>query len=229
MVSHLALNNGTLRHALNREFKPRWWQTLYWTQTQHLHTFSWFYLVDLIWYYYLSVKFVMWIVKPKIENNRNLFLDKHLILPNPRTHSAKFLPRLASAPGHFPQNFAKPFSAASPTRTKPSWPHCCQSSYRGHDNGDKPSRSRSLSCCVRKNIFKMSNGEWILAPSCGSSDLLSIKCNLKLNKLSKIPSEMCWVRECSLKRSSLPTIRLQRHLGGREVPQCDQILLFDTI
>ena len=31
---------------------------------------SWFYL---IWYYYLSVKFVMWIVKQKIENKRNLF------------------------------------------------------------------------------------------------------------------------------------------------------------
>ena len=35
--------------------------------------YSWFYLVCLIWYYYLSVKFVMWIVKQKIENKRNLF------------------------------------------------------------------------------------------------------------------------------------------------------------
>ena len=34
---------------------------------------SWFYLVYLIWYYYLSVKFVLWIVKQKIENKRNLF------------------------------------------------------------------------------------------------------------------------------------------------------------
>ena len=25
-----------------------------------------------VWYYYLSVKFVMWIVKQKIENKRNL-------------------------------------------------------------------------------------------------------------------------------------------------------------
>ena len=36
--------------------------------------YSWFYLVCLIWYYYLSVKFVMWIVKQKIENKRNLFI-----------------------------------------------------------------------------------------------------------------------------------------------------------
>ena len=35
--------------------------------------YSWFYLV---WYYYLSVKFVMWIVKQKIENKRNLFFKK---------------------------------------------------------------------------------------------------------------------------------------------------------
>ena len=34
---------------------------------------SLFYLVYLIWYYYLSVKFVMWIVKQKIENKINLF------------------------------------------------------------------------------------------------------------------------------------------------------------
>ena len=34
---------------------------------------SWFYLVYLIWYYYLSVKFVLWIVKQKIENKINLF------------------------------------------------------------------------------------------------------------------------------------------------------------
>ena len=27
----------------------------------------------MIWYYYLFVKFVMWIVKQKIENKRNLF------------------------------------------------------------------------------------------------------------------------------------------------------------
>ena len=38
--------------------------------------YLWFYLVCLIWYYYLSVKFVMWIVKQKIENKRNLFLLK---------------------------------------------------------------------------------------------------------------------------------------------------------
>ena len=32
---------------------------------------SWFYLVYLIWYYYLSLKFVIWIVKQKIEIERN--------------------------------------------------------------------------------------------------------------------------------------------------------------
>ena len=44
---------------------------------------SLFYLVYLIWYYYLSVKFVMWIVKLKIEherillkNDRNKFLHR---------------------------------------------------------------------------------------------------------------------------------------------------------
>ena len=40
--------------------------------TTFMHS-SWFYLVYLIWYHYLSVKFVMWIVKQKIENIRNLF------------------------------------------------------------------------------------------------------------------------------------------------------------
>ena len=30
----------------------------------------------MIWYYYLSVKFVIWIVKQKIENKRNLFKKK---------------------------------------------------------------------------------------------------------------------------------------------------------
>ena len=42
--------------------------------------YSWLYLVYLIWYYYLSVKFVIWIVKQKIENKRNLFLKKSLYL-----------------------------------------------------------------------------------------------------------------------------------------------------
>ena len=35
--------------------------------------YSWFYLVYLIQYSYLSVKFVMWIVKQKIENKLALF------------------------------------------------------------------------------------------------------------------------------------------------------------
>ena len=42
--------------------------------------YSWFYLV---WYYYLSVKFVMWIVKQKIENKRYLFTKNlHILLLN---------------------------------------------------------------------------------------------------------------------------------------------------
>ena len=39
---------------------------------------SWYYQVYLIWYYYLYVKFVMWIVKQKIENKQNLFKKSHL-------------------------------------------------------------------------------------------------------------------------------------------------------
>ena len=39
----------------------------------NIYTFSWFYLVALIWYYYLSVNFVMWIVQQKIENKWNIF------------------------------------------------------------------------------------------------------------------------------------------------------------
>ena len=52
---------------------PLWWQTIFRTQAQHLcfiHDSIWF-----IWFdtrYYLSVKFIMWIVKQKIENKRNL-------------------------------------------------------------------------------------------------------------------------------------------------------------
>ena len=60
-------NIGMLYHALGHEFDEPWWQqTLFWTQAQHLH-FLWFNLVYLIWYYYFSVKFVMWIVKQKID------------------------------------------------------------------------------------------------------------------------------------------------------------------
>ena len=55
VVSHSALNIGTL----SREFEPQWRQTLLLS--------IWFYLVYLIWYYYVSVKFVMWIVKQKIS------------------------------------------------------------------------------------------------------------------------------------------------------------------
>ena len=41
---------------------------------------SWFYLVCLIWYYYFYVKFVMWIVKQKIENKRNLLKNTAIFM-----------------------------------------------------------------------------------------------------------------------------------------------------
>ena len=72
MVSHSALNIGTLRHALGCEFKLQCRQTLSDPSTTSMLS-SWFYLAYLIWYYYLSVKFVMRIVKQKIESRRNLF------------------------------------------------------------------------------------------------------------------------------------------------------------
>ena len=69
--SHSTLNIGTLHPGLwvralvtsNSFSDPSTKSMLY----------SWFYLICLIWYYYLSVKFVMWIVKQKVENKRNLF------------------------------------------------------------------------------------------------------------------------------------------------------------
>ena len=75
MVSHSALNIGTLC----REFAPQWWQTLYRTQAQHLHFFH--DSILFIWYYYLSVKFVMWIVEHKIENKWKLFANFFNFLP----------------------------------------------------------------------------------------------------------------------------------------------------
>ena len=53
---------------------------------------SWFYLVYLIWYYYLSVKFVMSIVKQKIENKRIFF--------NKRTNNFSFPYLLLSIKSH---------------------------------------------------------------------------------------------------------------------------------
>ena len=46
---------------------------LFFGPKHNIYTFFMILLVYLIWYYYLSVKFVMWIVKQKIENKRNLF------------------------------------------------------------------------------------------------------------------------------------------------------------
>ena len=58
-------------HALGPEFEPWWWQILFWTQAKRicfLLNSIWF-----IWYYYLSIKFVMLIAKQKIENKQNVF------------------------------------------------------------------------------------------------------------------------------------------------------------
>ena len=68
VVLHLALIIGMLCHALGCEFGPWWRQILFWTQAQYL-CFLHDSIFYLIWYYYLSVKFIMWIVKQKIENN----------------------------------------------------------------------------------------------------------------------------------------------------------------
>ena len=65
--SHLALKLGMVCHILGREYKSQWQQTLSWTQSQHLW-FSWLYLGYFIWKYNFSAKFVIWIVKQKIEN-----------------------------------------------------------------------------------------------------------------------------------------------------------------
>ena len=43
--SHLALNIGTLCHALGHEFEPRWQETLFRTPAQHLH-----FLHDCVWF-----------------------------------------------------------------------------------------------------------------------------------------------------------------------------------
>ena len=48
---------------------------LFFGPKQNNYAFFTIILVYLIWYYYLSVKFVMWIVKQKIEN-KIIFLKK---------------------------------------------------------------------------------------------------------------------------------------------------------
>ena len=62
-----------LCHALGREFELRWQHSLSdpSTTSTFFHDSIWF-----IWYYYLSVKFVMWTVKQTIVNKQNL-LKKH--------------------------------------------------------------------------------------------------------------------------------------------------------
>ena len=59
--------------ALGREFEPCDYKLFLDPSTTSALS-SWFYFVNLIWHYYVSVKFVMWIVKQEIENKWNLFL-----------------------------------------------------------------------------------------------------------------------------------------------------------
>ena len=69
VVSHLALIIGTLCHALGREFKPRWRQTLFWTQAQHLcfiHDYIWFIWFDTI-IYLSNLSSELWNRKLKIK------------------------------------------------------------------------------------------------------------------------------------------------------------------
>ena len=44
---------------------------LFYRPKHNIITYFMIHLCFLVWYYYLSVKFVMWIVKQKIENKRN--------------------------------------------------------------------------------------------------------------------------------------------------------------
>ena len=54
LVSHSALNICTLHHALGHEFEPRWWQTLFQTQAQHLRI-----LHDSIWFIWFETIFCL--------------------------------------------------------------------------------------------------------------------------------------------------------------------------
>ena len=69
VVSHSALIIGTLRHALGREFDK-----LFFGPKHNIYALFMILFGLFVWYYYLSVKFVMWIVKQKIENKIKLFL-----------------------------------------------------------------------------------------------------------------------------------------------------------
>ena len=65
----LRFDHCTLSHALVHEFKPWCQQTLFGPK-HNIYAFFMilFGLFDLIWYYYLSFKFVMWIAEQMIEN-----------------------------------------------------------------------------------------------------------------------------------------------------------------
>ena len=60
--THLTLNIGTLLVSLSLSDDK-----LFIGPKHNIYAFSWFYLVNFIWCYNLSVKFVMLIVKRKIE------------------------------------------------------------------------------------------------------------------------------------------------------------------
>ena len=97
VVSHSALIMGTLRHALGHEYEPWVAANSFLDPSTTSMLYLWFYLVYLVWYYYLSVKFVMWIVKQKIENKRNFFLN---VMFSPSLKRLERPELVAEASGH---------------------------------------------------------------------------------------------------------------------------------
>ena len=106
VVSHSALIIGTLRHALGHEFEPRWRQTLFWTQAQHLcfiHDYIWFIWFDTI-IYLSNLSSELWNRKLKIKEiyfkKKSLYLVTLLIKYNnacvPNTIVSCFVRRLGS-------------------------------------------------------------------------------------------------------------------------------------
>ena len=76
VVSHLALNISLLHHALDHD-------------QDTIYVFFMIVVGFLIWYSYLSVTFVMWIVKQEIKNKQNLFLKKFKVSAFSREHLVK--------------------------------------------------------------------------------------------------------------------------------------------
>ena len=77
VVSYSALNIGnisTLWHTLGHEFGPRWQQTLYWTQAEHLCFFH-----DSIWFIWLNTIFCVSNLSCELWNRKlkiNYFFKK---------------------------------------------------------------------------------------------------------------------------------------------------------